>query len=52
MEEDIFTSDSRTSYDIEIKLAPATKLNKRNTTMSEKIDDDALPTNYDVIVLD
>ena len=37
MEEGKFTSNPRTSYDIEIKLAPATKLNKRNTTVSKKL---------------
>ena len=34
-----------------MKLAPVTKLHKRNTTTSKKIDDDVMSANYDVIVI-
>ena len=42
--------NSRTSYDIDIKLGPVTKLDKRNTATSKKIDSDAMSENCDVIV--
>ena len=34
-----------------MKLGPVTKLDKRNTTTSQKIDDDAKSENCDVIVI-
>ena len=34
-----------------MKLGPVTKLDKRNTETSKKFEDDALSTNYDVIVI-
>ena len=40
--------NSRTSYYIDIKLGPVTKLNKRNTATSKTIDDDVWSTNCDV----
>ena len=39
--------NSRTSNAIDMKLGSATKLDKRNTAMSKKID--VMPANYDVI---
>ena len=38
--------NSRTSDDIDVKLGPVTKLDKRNKTTSK--DDDAMSENYDV----
>ena len=35
---------------MDMKLRPVTKLGKRNTATSEKLDDDVLSTNDDVIV--
>ena len=43
--------NSRTSDDIDIKLGPVTKLDKRNKTMSKRFDADAMSKNYDVIVI-
>ena len=43
--------DSRTSNDIDMKLGPVTKLDKRNTATSKKLDDDVLSANYDAIVI-
>ena len=43
--------NSRTSYDIEIKLGPVIKIDKRNKTRSKKIDNDAMSANCDVIVI-
>ena len=34
-----------------MKLGPATKLDKKNNTMSKKIEDDAMSENCDVIVI-
>ena len=34
-----------------MKLGPVTKLNKRNTATSKKIDDDVMSVNRDVIVI-
>ena len=34
-----------------MKLAPVTKLGKRNKTTSKKFNDDVMPANYDVIVI-
>ena len=42
---------SRTSDDIDMKLGPVTKLDKRNTTKSKKFDDYVVSANYDVIVI-
>ena len=42
---------SRTSDDIDVKLGPVTKLEKRNKTMSKKFDVDVMSENCDVIVL-
>ena len=43
--------NSRTSDDINMKLGPVTKLDKRNKTTSKKIDDDVMSENCDVIVI-
>ena len=43
--------DSRTSDDIDMKLRPVTKLDKRNKPTSKKIDDDVMLENCDVIVI-
>ena len=40
----------RASNDNDMKLEPVTKRDKRDTTTSKKFDDDAMPTNYGVIV--
>ena len=34
-----------------MKYGPVTKLGKRNTTTSKKIDDDILSAKYDVVVI-
>ena len=34
-----------------MKLGPVTKLDKRNTATSKKLDDDVLSANYDAIVI-
>ena len=41
--------NSRASDDIGMKLEPVTKLDKRNKTMSKKIDDDVMSENREVI---
>ena len=43
--------NSRTNDDIDMKLGPVTKLDKRNKAMSKKIDDDNMYLNCDVIVI-
>ena len=43
--------NSRTSDDIDMKLGPVTKLDKRNKTTSKKIDVDVMSENCDVIVI-
>ena len=43
--------NSRTSDDIDMKLRPVTKLDKRNKTTSKKFDDDVMSKNCDVIVI-
>ena len=43
--------NSRTSDDIEMKLRPVTKLDKRNKTTSKKFDDDVLSGSCGVIVI-
>ena len=40
---------SRTSDDIDLKLGPVTKIDKRKKTFSKEIDDSAMSENYDVI---
>ena len=42
--------NSRTSV-IDMKLGPVPKRYNRNKTTSEKVDDDVMSTNYDVIVI-
>ena len=42
---------SRTSDDIEMKLGPVTKLEKRNKATSKKFDDGIMLANFDVIVI-
>ena len=42
--------NSRPSNDIDMKLEPVTKFDKRNKTTSKKFDDDVMPENCDVIV--
>ena len=37
--------NSRSSNDIDSKLGPVTKLDKRNKTTSKKIDDEVMPAN-------
>ena len=44
-------SNSRTSNDIDMKRGPVTKLDKRNTAMSKKFDNDVMSVNYDVTVI-
>ena len=41
--------NSRTSDDIDMKLGPATKLDKENKTTLKKFDDDFMSANYDII---
>ena len=43
--------NSRTSTDIDMKLGPVSKIDKRNTTTSKKVDDDVLSANCDVFVI-
>ena len=43
--------NSRTSDGIDMKLGPVTKLDKRNKTISKKIDHDVMSQNCDVIVI-
>ena len=43
--------NSRTSDDIDVKLVPVTKLDKRNKTMSKKCGDNVMSTNCYVIVI-
>ena len=38
----ITLENSRTSYDMDMKLGPVANLNKRNMAMSKKFDDDAV----------
>ena len=42
--------NSKTSHDIDMKLGPVTKRDKRNTVKSKKFDDDVMLTNCDFIV--
>ena len=43
--------NSRHSNDIDMKLEPANKLDKKNTATAKQFDDDVMPANYDVIVI-
>ena len=43
--------NSRTSNDIDMNPGPATKLDKRNTATSKKIDDNVMSVNCDVIAI-
>ena len=43
--------NSRTSGDIDMKLEPVTKLDKRNKTASKKFNDEVMSGNCDVIVV-
>ena len=43
--------NSRTTDDIDIKLRPVTKIDKRNKTTSKKFNDDVMSENCDVIVI-
>ena len=43
--------NSRASHDIDMKLWPVTKLNKRNTATSKKIDDGVLLVGFNVIII-
>ena len=42
--------NSRTSEDIDMKLGPVNKCEKRNKRTSKTFDDDAMSENFDVIV--
>ena len=42
---------SGASYDIDMKLGPVTKLDKRNKATSKKFNDDFMSENFDVIVI-
>ena len=42
---------SGASYDIDMKLGPVTKLDKKNKATSKKFDDDFMSENFDVIVI-
>ena len=43
--------NSRTSNDIDMKLGPVSKLDKRHIATSKKFDDDIMLANFDVIVI-
>ena len=43
--------NSRTSNCIDMKLGPATKLDKGYKTTSKKVDNDPVSTNYDIFVI-
>ena len=43
--------NSRISDDIDMKLGPVTKLDKRNKTTSKRFYDDVMSTNCEVIVI-
>ena len=43
--------NSGTSNDIDMKLGPVTKVDKKNTVTSKNIDDGVMSTNYGVIVI-
>ena len=43
--------NSRTNDDIDMKLAPVTRVDKRNKTTSKKFDDDGMSRNCDIITI-
>ena len=43
--------NSRTSDDVDMKLGPVTKLDKRNKATSKKIDDSVMSENCDVTII-
>ena len=43
--------NSRTNDDIDMKLAPVTRVEKRNKTTSKKFDDDGMSRNCDIITI-
>ena len=43
--------NSRTSDDIDMKLGPVTKFDKRNKTTQKKFDDNVMSANCDVIAI-
>ena len=43
--------NSRTSDDIDIKPGPVTKLDKKNKTMSKKLDDEVMLAHCDIIII-
>ena len=43
--------NSRIGEDIDMRLGPVTRLDKRNKTTSKKFDVDIMPENYDVVVI-
>ena len=43
--------NSRTSNDIDMKLGPVTKLDRKNMGTPKQFDDDAASANYSVIVI-
>ena len=43
--------NSRTSDDIDMKLGPVTKVDKRDKSMSKKFDDDVMSKNCDGIII-
>ena len=45
-----FKKENRTVYDIDMKLGPVTKGDKRNLPMLKKFNDDVNLANFDVIV--
>ena len=50
-DQEVNCHNSRTSDDINTKLGPVTKLDKRNKIASNKFDDDIMSENCDVIVI-
>ena len=46
-----YCHNSRTSHDIDMKLRPLTKLDKRNKTASKNVVNDVMSVNCDVILI-
>ena len=44
--------NSRISHDIDMKLAPVAKLDKRNTSTSKNFDDEGMSANCDQVMTD
>ena len=44
--------NSRISHDIDMKLAPVAKLDKRNTSTSKNFDDEGMSANCDKVMTD